>query len=69
MYIFGGIIKIPKSINNSVWLKMKLTQEIINIAGPLQHIVRKILTNWAKLPTYPGALDFLSSSNIYFGGT
>ena len=63
MHIFGEIIKIPKPINKSVWLKMKPTQEVTNIAGQL---VREVLTNWAKLPTYPGTLDLVSSSNIYF---
>ena len=35
MYVFGGIIKIPKPINKSVWLKMNPIQEVTNIAGQL----------------------------------
>ena len=66
MHIFGGIIKILKPTNKSVWLKMKPTQEVTNIAGQLPTYCLKGTNKLGQLPTYPGTLDLFSSSNIYF---
>ena len=45
------------------WSQLK---KVPTLSVSYQHIVINVLTNWAKLPTYTGTLNLLTSSNIYF---
>ena len=64
--LLGGIVKVLKYTDKSIWLKIKSTEKLPKLPFSYRHIVNKIPIVWGRLPAYLIILDLLSSSNLCY---